>query len=244
MTVSLSTTSSQPMPTGAARLLCMLALMPLLSSSQLPLVRTAELLLLALIADGSLAVATRVGHLLQRGAPPCIAPLSSSIQLLATGAQLLASVRLQHSTHQRLQLLGTARARLECSLLVCKPGAICTLQQGLQPRSSPLLLPGRPRARLLPSIPTPPPPGGSKAVLEVECSLLVAHLLLHSLHSLGRDPLGPCPMSRLHAVGSLRSRTPCWSWTGYPWTTWFSPTCRVRETLLRNSVPSRRCMTA
>ncbi len=216
---------------------------PLLSSSTLPMVRTAELLLLALIADASLAVATRVGHLLQRGAPPCLAPLSSRP---ATRTQLLVSARLQHSTHQRLQLLGTARARLKCSLPVCKPGARRTLQQSLQPRSSPLLLPGRPTARPLPSVPLPPPPaaGGSKAVVEVECCLLVAHLLMHSLRSLVREPLGPCPMSRLHAVGYLRSKTPCWSWTGYPWTAWCPHTCPARETLMRNNNPRRRCTTA
>ena len=211
MTVSPFTASSQPTPTGLVRLLCKLMPRPLLSSSTLLPVRTAELLLLALIVDGSLAVATRVGHLLQTGAAPCLAPLSSSIQPPATEIQLLVSARLQHSTHQRLQLLGTARARLGCSFLVRKPGARRTLQQSLQPRSSPLLLPGRPKARPLPSVPIPPPPGGSKAVLEVECSRLVAQVPLHSLQSLVRDPLGPCPMSRLHAMGYFRSRTPCWS---------------------------------
>ena len=242
MSLSPSTTRSHLAPTRAASLLCKLVLMPLPSSRHLPLVRTAELLLLALIADGSLAVATRVGYLLQSRAPPCLAPLS--IQPLTTGAQLLVSARLQHSTLRRLQLLGTARARLKRSLLVRKPGARRTLMQGLQPRSSPLLLPGRLTARLLPSSPAPPPPGGSKAILEVECCLLVAQIPLHSLHSLVRDPLGPCPMSRLHAGGYLRSRTPCWSWTGYPWTPWSSPTCHASRTLLRNSKSRSRCMIA
>ncbi len=239
MSLSPFTPSSQPTPTGPAPLLCKMALIHLLSSGHLPLQREAELLILVQLMGGSLAVATRVGHLLQRGAPPCLAPLSSRP---ATGTQLLVSARLQHSTLQRLQLLGIARARLGCSLVVRKPGARRTLQQSLQPRSSPLLLPGRPKARPLPSVPTPPPPGGSKAVLEVECSLLVAHLCMHSLHSLVRDPLGPCPMSRLHAGGYLRSRTPCWSWTGYSWTTWLVPTWPGSTTLLSNSEPSRRCM--
>jgi len=57
-------------------------------------------------------------------------------------------------------------SRLGCSLPMRIPGARRTLLQGLQPRSSLLLLPGRPRARLLPSI---PPPG-------LLCSLLVPQL--------------------------------------------------------------------
>ncbi len=229
MSLSPYTPSSQPKPTGPAPLLCKMALVCLLSSSQLPLIRTAELLLLALIVDDRLAVATRVGHLLQRGAPPCLAPLSSRP---ATGNQLLMSARLQHSLPQQLHLVGTVRARPGRGLPKRIPGARCTLVQGLQPRSSPLQLPGRPTARLQSSIPT----------LGLLCSLLVARLLKHSLHRLVRDPLGPCPMSRLHAVGYLRSRTPCWSWTGYPWTPWFPPTCLASETLLSNCEPRSRCM--
>ncbi len=159
----LSTTSSQPTPAGAAPLLCKLMPMPLLSSSNPLLGREAESPLLALLKGSSLAVATRVGHLLQRGTLPCPAPLSSRP---ATGAQLPVSVRLQRSTPQRLHLLGTGRARLGCSLPMRIPGARRTLLQGLQPRSSLLLLPGRPRARLLPSI---LPPG-------LLCSLLVPQL--------------------------------------------------------------------
>jgi hypothetical protein len=226
-----STASSQPMPAGPARLLCKLALMPLLTSSHLPLVRTAKLLLLALIADGSLAVATRVGHLLQTGAPPCLAPLSSRP---ATGAQLLVSARLHHGLPQQLHLVCTVSARPGRGLPKRIPGARCTLVQGLPPRSSPLLLPGRSRARLQPSDSTP----------GLLCCLLVSHLLMHSLHSLGRDPLDPCPMSRLHAVGYLRSRTPRWSWAGYPWTAWCPLTCPASETLLSKSEPRSRCMRA
>ena len=231
MSLSPYTPSSQPKPTGPAPLLCKMALVCLLSSSQLPLIRTAELLLLALIVDDRLAVATRVGHLLQRGAPSCLAPLSSRP---ATGNQLLMSARLQHSLPQQLHLVGTVRARPGRGLPKRIPGARCTLVQGLQPRSSPLLLPGRLRARLLPS---DPPPG-------LLCCLLVSQLPLHSLHSLVRDPLDPYPMPRLQARGYLRSRAPCWSWTGCPWTTWSSPTCPVSATLLRNSEPRSRCMTA
>ncbi len=234
MSLAPSTTSSQPTPTGPAPLLCKLMLLPLLSSSHLPPGREAELLLLALLIGGSLAVAPRAGHPLQRGGAPCLAPLSSSIQPPATGAQLLVSARLHHSTPRQLHLPGTARARLGCSHPMRIPGARRTLLQGLQPRSSPLLLPGRPRVRLLPSIPP----------LGLLCCLLVAQLPMLSLHTLVRDSLGPCPMPRLQARAYLRSRAPCWSWIGCPWITWSSPTCAERENLLRNSEPRSRCMTA
>ena len=150
MSLSPSTASSQPAPTEPVSLLCKLMLLPLLSSSHPPLPREAEPLLLALVIDGSLAVATRAGHLLQRAVAPCLAPLTSSIQLPATRTQLPVSARLQHSTPWRLQLLGTARASpgcslpmripgagLGCSLPMCIPEAMCTLVQGVQPRSSP-----------------------------------------------------------------------------------------------------------